>query len=56
MNIYCSGCGKELEIEKDMGTEIHVFPHDCTPQEPEEEYQDEDDTHAVFHYLDGDLV
>lgn len=29
MNIYCSLCKRELEIESDLGTEIHVFGCCC---------------------------
>lgn len=38
MNIYCSKCKQELEIEKDMGTEIHVFPHECEPKDEKPSY------------------
>ena len=29
MNIYCGTCKKEMEIEKDLGSEIHVFSCGC---------------------------
>lgn len=32
MNIYCSLCKRELEIEKDMGSEIHVFGCCCVDE------------------------
>ncbi len=30
MNVYCEVCHSEMEIMRDLGTELHVYPCGCS--------------------------
>lgn len=55
MNIYCATCKKEFEIERNLGTEIYVFPGcDCTTkEEPQVVYSLPDSVKEALNNGDG---
>jgi len=58
MNIYCSKCKKEFEIEKDMGTEVYIFSCGCAELAALEAERDEWKKRAeqAAHIKEGDAV